>query len=115
GRWGHLRCFPSGLGAALVLVGRTDPFARAERIPTRDVSSVQGGAGPPFRNPPSFWGHWGHLRCIPSGLGATLVLVGRTDPFARVEGIPARDVSSLRGRGVLDRVGAAGGGHGRCA
>src|SRR5262245_6543738 len=111
--------------SAPVQGGAGPPFRNPPSAP------VQGGAGPPFRNPPSVWdigwtcgpslrvwggvwktredgltqraepdltatrgpsGHWGRLRRIPSGLGATLVRIGKTDSFARAEHISTRHI-----------------------
>src|SRR5262245_3558892 len=73
--------------------------------PSSPSPPVQGGAGPPFRNPPSRLGHWGRLRRIPSGLGATSGVKGRrTQSLVRSTFLPAASLFlHLPGGGGLGR------------
>src|SRR6266700_8175762 len=56
---------------------------------------MQGGTSSPLPEPPSCLGHWGDLRSIPPGLGATLARIGKTDSLARAEPIPTPHTSTL--------------------
>src|SRR6516225_5264460 len=67
---------------------------------------MQGGAGPPFRNPPSCLGHWGDLRSSPSGLQAASGDPGKIDSHTRAEPLLAATLELVRSGGALACCGA---------
>jgi hypothetical protein len=82
GRSGDLRSFASRLRAVFVVLGlRAHTLGRSPCLRHHPASSglaaEQEGAGPLFRNSPSFLGCWGDLRSFASRLISASVDLGR--------------------------------------